>query len=206
MEWSWQDVLAFFHHVPHAVHDLRTREDAALVKAGLKDFQIIAKPDEQHRLILPARAGAELSVQKDMNPAMSRSEANLGLLLQDYLNNLPGYHAPTDASQALLEHWRHILLEQPRRLAEAHAEMATGERARSFWQDKLRHMTTHVPGVDSPNPVDDWERAAGAPLPSPRFLKEVKTKQWQDLVIRKRLHDLDRENMGHAKDGQGRFL
>ncbi|NBO19159.1 MAG: hypothetical protein EBV03_08055 [Proteobacteria bacterium] len=205
MEWSWHDIMALFHHVPHAVDDLRKHEDAALVRAGLRDMQLLAKPETRHTLILPQDA-PQLSVQKDINPAMSRSEANLGLLLRDYLNTLPGYHAPTDASQALLEHWRHILTEQPRRLAEVHAELSSGDRARHFWQDRLRHMTTAVPGVDSPNPVDDWERAAGAPLPLPRFLKEVKTKQWQDLVIRKRLHDLDRKNMGHEQDSMGRFL
>lgn len=194
MEWSWREALHLFHHLPHALHDLAHREDQGIVRAGLEELKLIHGDGGTHRLILPKEAATH-SIQKEEGFGQGRSEENLGLLLKDYLASLPGFEAQGHASEALLEHWRRILLEQPERLAQAHVELTAGERARRFWRERLKGYRTDIDGADMPHPVDDWERAAGT-LPTPMiFQGDSKRRQWQDLVIRQRLHQLDLDNM-----------
>ncbi len=81
---------------------------------------------------------AESAIDKDLDPAITRSQQNFGLLVRDYLHNLPGYHSQGNESEALLEHWRKILLKQPQRLAEAHMHSWNSERSQLFWQGKLK--------------------------------------------------------------------
>lgn len=184
MDWHLPELLSIWHHLPRAQAHLESREDAALVKQALSGFQR-----------LEVRPSEVLALEKSMDPSISRTEANIGLLVRDYLRSLPGFHASDHASQALVEHWRKLLLEQPRRLAEAHLESWNDERTQSFWKERLSHFRTDVPGVDFQLDAEDWERAAGMPAVHPQLLGHTKEKQWQDLVIRQRLHLLDMKNM-----------
>ena len=180
MEWHWTEALNVFHHFPHSIGDLLHHENKALVKAGIPGLMI--KP-----------ATAVSAIEKDIDPAISRSQQNFGLLIRDYLHTLPEYTSETKPADALLEHWRKILLEQPQRLAEAHMHSWNNERSRGFWHERLSHYKTDF-GISAdhfPTAMDDWERSAGSVIPTPKALSAMKTKQWQDLVIRQRIHKLD---------------
>jgi|GEM_PF-2077450 len=200
MHWHLREALALFHHMPHSLGDLLHHEDKALVKAGAAG--IIAQPSGiRHSLILPdsgADAAPRIAIEKDIDPGVSRSEQNLGLLIQDYLHSLPEYSAHTMEGEALLQHWRKILLEQPQRLAEAHMDSWNNERSRLFWKERLSHQASHLDDQII-HPVDDWERSAGTLVPPTRILGLIDSRRWQDLVIRQRLHNLELRNTGHQK-------
>lgn len=193
MHWQWTELLELLHHFPHAIHDLAHREDKQIVQAGLPGL-VMHPPGVAN----PIPAGV---LEKDIDPAIDRSRQNLGLLVKEYLATLPQYQAHTPESQALLEHWRKILQEQPERLSQAKLESWKHEHAGHFWRDRLNRYTAYVgTGPEHfPNPLDDWERSAGS-VPPPQFtLGAMKTKQWQDMVIRQRLHDLDQANMARYR-------
>lgn len=176
------DLSHLFHHYPRSFHDLLHHEDAALVKAGAPGLIKTAPPPQS-------------AIQKDADPAINRSSQNFGLLLHDYFKELPAYSAQNDAGEALLRHWRKILQEQPQRLAEAHFDSWNNERSRHFWLEHLKH---HEQSPHFPTVLDDWERSAGTVTPPPVALGMMKTRQWQDLVIRQRIHKLDLYNMGYT--------
>lgn len=206
MEWHWPEALTLYHHLPHSIGDLLHHEDKTLVSAGVPGI-VKDGGGKHHRLILPdtitggtdtSSAAPRVAIEKDMDPAISRSQQNLGLLMRDYLRSLPGYSAHSMEGEALLAHWRRILLEQPQRFAEAQMHSWSGERLRLFWQERLnRHKSEYDIDKDPIiHPVDDWERSAGAFVPPQKMLGTMKSKQWQDLVIRERLHKLDLRNTG----------
>jgi hypothetical protein len=206
MEWHFSDIASIFHHLPHSLGDLLNHEDKSLVSAGAPG--LVIKPSGEgggHRLILPDSASGDSGVipgsgiEKDMEP--SRAQQDFSLIIRDYLRGLPGFSAQNRQGEALLAHWRRILLEQPRRLAEAQLETWNDERFREFWKERLSHYSTDFGIGDGKGlfPADDWERAAGTLVPSIDRLGGIKSKQWQDLVIRQRLHNLDIKNQGMAR-------
>lgn len=178
--------IPLFHHLPHSYHDLLHHEDKALVKAGASG--LVRKSDPSPLI----------SIEKSIDPGIDRSTQNLGLLVADYIRMLPDYVPETEQAEALIKHWKKILLEQPQRLAEAHLDSWNSQHSRAFWHEHLRHFSTDM-GITAdhfPNAIDDWERAAGAPTPPIKVQGILKEKQWQDLVMRQRLHNLDLDNMG----------
>ncbi|MBY0406094.1 MAG: hypothetical protein K2Q01_00240 [Rickettsiales bacterium] len=186
MKWEIPHLHGAWHHLPHALTDLLHKEDEALVKAGAPGLTVRRQ-----------QAAPRIAIEKDIDPAISRSEQNMALLIHDYLETLPQFSASDQHSEALLEHWRKIILEQPQRLAEAHLDSWHNERSRAFWKEKLKHYDTSF-GIHAdafPLAMDDWERSAGAGIIPLKTLASLKTKQWQDLVIRERLHKLDLLNM-----------
>ena len=187
MEWHWIENLSIFHHLPRSLGDLLRHEDKNLLKAGLPG------------LVIETKASTSRSaIEKDIDPAISRSQQNFSLLITDYLHTLPVYSSENEQTDALLAHWRKILLEQPQRLAESHMDSWNNERSRSFWHERLKCYKTDC-GITSdyfPTTIDDWERSAGSVVPPPEFLKAMQSKQWQDLVIRQRIHTLDLYIMG----------
>jgi hypothetical protein len=180
------DLAALFHHYPHALHDLMHHEDKTLVqKAHPKISRTKSTSPQSH-------------IEKSIDPAITRTGQNLDLLVRDYLHTLPGYESENHIGEALLEHWRKILQEQPKRIAEAHLESWNTERSRHFWHERLTQYHTDF-GIHAdhfPNALDDWERAAGTVPPPTKALAAMKTKQWEDLIIRQRIHLLDLHNMG----------
>ena len=202
MEWHWSDALSIFHHFPHSLGDLLHHENPELVKAGLPGLILTGKAPVTTPVVLSgATSSSSITLEKDIDPAIARSQQNFGLLIRDYLHTLPEYKAETHQGEVLLEHWRNILLEQPQRLAEAHLDSWNNERSRHFWHERLSHYSTDFGIVADhfPNAMDDWERSAGTIAPDPKTLGILKTHQWQDLVIRQRLHKLDIDNMSRFK-------
>lgn len=182
------NITIFFHHYPHALHDLMHHEDKTLLQKGAKG-------------ISATRPSNSIDIEKNIDPGIARSEQNLGLLIQDYLKTLPEYTSETHQSEALIEHWRKLLTEQPRRLAEAHLESWNNEKSRHFWHERLQHYHTDF-GIKAdhfPNAIDDWERSAGTFSPPAHAQGPIKTKQWEDLLIRQRIHLLDLHNMGRDR-------
>lgn len=177
-----------FHHYPHALHDLLHHEDKTLVTAGLQGLKV-------------TRPSSAVSIEKERDASISRSSQNFELLIKDYLHTLPDYTAETAQGEALLEHWRKIISEQPHRIAEAHLESWNNERSRHFWQERLSHYKTDF-GIHAdhfPTALDDWERAAGTVIVPAKALGHMQEKQWQDLLIRQRIHNLELYNTGHRK-------
>lgn len=197
MEWHWTELPSLLHHLPEALHDLLTHEDRELVKAALHDIRPPAHADAvRHRLILPdaVRNAAdatpsESSIEKTMDAGVLRAEQNLHLLAQDYLAMLPDYQASSAYAEKLIEHWHRILLEQPKRLSEVQMAHHKSERTREFWAERLKQ---HASGKDA-DPhmlsiiMENWQRA-DTPASHPHTLGARQTRQWQDLVIRNRLH------------------
>ena len=196
MHWHWTEALSVFHQLPHAFGDLVHHEDKSLIQAGASG--LVRKPPT---LFSSTGSPSTIGIEKDIDPGVSRSEQNLGLLVRDYLQALPEYVPETEQAEALLRHWKKILTEQPERLAQAHLDALHSKTSLHFWKEHLNHLTTDF-GVKSdhfPNAIDDWERSAGAFTPPPQTLGILKTKQWQDLVIRQRIHKLDLDNMSRNR-------
>ena len=183
---QWHDALSLFHHLPHSYHDLLHHEDKALVKAGASG------------LVRTSDAAPLIGIEKSIDASIDRNQQNFELLVNDYLRQLPHYVPETEQAEQLLKHWRAILQEQPRRLAEAHLDSLNSEHARKFWHEHLSHYHTDL-GITAdhfPEAMIDWERAAGSPMPPVKVQGLIKSKQWQELVLRQRLHNLDLDNMG----------
>lgn len=185
MHWHPTELSSIFHHFPHSFSDLLHREDKELVKAGWPGL-LLKKRD-------PVGEPSQSAIGRDIDPSIARSQQNIGLLMHEHLLTLPEYVAQTAEAEQLIQHWEKILLEQPHRLAEAHLESWHHEESKQFWQEHLRHhdVEHHL------HPLDDWEKVAGTPLISQADLGTLKAKQWHDLVIRQRLHNLDLANMAH---------
>lgn len=198
MEWKPADIPALLAHLPEALSDLRRHEDALLVQAGRAGVLISAPAGvESHRIagigVLPKPEGdtPDISIEKAIEPLLERSAQNIGLLLHDYLSRLPTYHPHTSEGERLLAHWRHILDDQPRRLAVAQQSFWKSPESREFWKRQLARYRTE-PDL-SPEHFhvlwEDWQRAAAAEAAlHPAQQGTMKARQWQDLVIRSRLH------------------
>jgi len=183
MEWHWRELRSILHHLPHAVGHVLHHEDAALVKVGLPGIALRA----------PLDTGPRIVIEKDMDPSVARSEQNLGLLLHDYLHYLPQYDASTKEAEELLEHWRKIIAQQPQRLATARQSYWNSEHAKQFWQDRIGHYRAEsgIAADGLPELADAWERVSGAEYPvHPAMSPDAKARQWEDLVIRNRMHKL----------------
>jgi hypothetical protein len=185
MHWNPMEILELFHLLPHAHHDLLAHEDKALVAAGAPG------------IIRSAGTPPAVSIEKSIDPAIDRSAHNMGLLIRDYVRRLPGYISQTEQAEALMQHWRKLLLEQPERLAQAQLSSWNSARSRHFWHERLRHLTSdHFPEAMDADRIESWERSAGTPQLPTRAQGIVKTRQWQELVLRQRLHTLDLDNRG----------
>lgn len=178
MQWHFEDIAAVMYSLPHALHDLVRHEDKALVEKGLKAIAFSGSP--------------QVSIEKTLDPIAQRSAQNIGLLLHDYINQLPSFDVSHSEGEELLEHWRKIMLEQPQRLAYAKNVHWHDEQSRAFWHDKVadHHNEFGITPDNFPDAWDDWQRAAGT-LHATSNLKQLPAmthKQWQDLIIRARLH------------------
>lgn len=186
--WHPQEWFSLVHHLPHSLHDLLHHEDKALVHAGISGLTPQPSREEQKPpLILTdniaSHAAGGLSLEKDIDPAIARSQHNIGLLIHDYLHTLPVYEANSKEAELLLEHWRKILLLQPERLAEAKTSYWHSDKAKEYWQEHI-HRLKADPLVYS----GEWDLAASLSALHPQALGARKSRQWQDLVIRQRLH------------------
>jgi hypothetical protein len=187
MKWTLDEIPGLIAHLPGAVHDLMRHEDQSLVGKGRPGFQ--ARPAAN----APQESEPGLAIGKALDPRALREAVNLRLLVHDYLHDLPHYEAHSDHAEALLAHWQKILQEQPRRLAEAPQSFWKSPRAREYWHAHLKHhQPDFVPGDEGfLRAWDDWERSAGTPaILHPSQYGRSNGKQWQDLVIRTRLHHL----------------
>lgn len=132
-------------------------------------------------------------IGKNLSPELLRTQQNLPLLLKEYARTLPGYHPATAEGEKLLERWRALLLEQPRRMAEAKLSQWNTPEIVAFWKARLAHYRDAAGYEigDFLSPLEDWEHAASAcaHLPHPATLGARKARQWQDFVIRNRIHE-----------------
>lgn len=205
MKWQLEELPVLFAHLPQAVHDLIRHEDPALVAAGKVAFSPTPPTEEQRHVvpdlmgakvssIVPAAVGdvPDVSLEKTLDPLSQRAAQNMGLLLHDYLYHLPSYRTETQEGEKLLEHWRKILQEQPQRLAEARLSNWNDPKVREFWKHRLEKFRTDfgIP-VDAFPEWEEWQRLAGTQAQAipPEKLAAAKARQWQDLVIRSRLHE-----------------
>ncbi len=183
MQWHVSDIPVLIHNIPHALHDMMQHEDPEIVKKGLAGLTV-TKP-----LISTPPA---ISIEKTLDPLAQRSAQNIGLLLHDYINQLPSFDVSNAEGEKLLKHWQEILLEQPQRLAEAKRTHWHDESSKAFWHDKIagHHKEVGLTRENFPDSWDDWQRAAGIghDIGSVKQLSAMHDKQWKDIMIRSRLH------------------
>ncbi|MEK6746528.1 MAG: hypothetical protein AABY33_05810 [Pseudomonadota bacterium] len=188
MHWHFEDIPLLIHNLPRALHDLMQHEDKSLVNKGVKTILKTQPP--------------LVSIEKTLDPMAQRSAQNIGLLLHDYLQQLPSFDVSHAEGEKLLEHWREIMIEQPQRLATAHQSHWHDESSKAFWHDKIasHHTDFGITSDSFPDAWDDWQRASGIGhnVGNPKQLSVMKQKQWQDLVIRSRLH---KETMTRWNEG-----
>ena len=188
MKWHVSDIPFLLTQLPRALHDLAEREDTQLVRETLPALAPKHNADGlRHRIV--SDVPPLVSIEKTLDPALQRSVQNIGLLLHDYLHGLPGFDPSDPEAERLMRHWHEILLEQPDRLAASPASQWHEERLKNFWQNRLVHSARppDAPGITG----DDWQRAAAAALNlrlSSAQRQAMQQRQWQDLVIRSRLH------------------
>lgn len=183
------DIHNLLHNLPHAVQDLFFHEDKTIVEKGLSTLPIIT-PKETSRI----------TIEKSIDPISGRSAQNIGLFLHDYLQQLPHFEESSADGEKLLAHWRKLLLEQPIRLAEGKKTNWHNEKSRDFWQSKINSNHTNL-GIRKENfsaTWDDWMCASGATNVSEEQLGKMNEKQWQDFVIRTRLHAESTRNYRNA--------
>lgn len=190
MKWHVDDIPFLLTYLPHAVHDLIHHEDAALVKKTLETLKSKEGASATRHTI--STDAPRISIEKTLDPMVQRSVQNIGLLLHDYVNQLPAFDASSAETEKLLEHWREIMLEHPQRLATAHLSRGHDEKTKNFWRDTLQ-AHSKVLGISPetmPDAWDDWQRASGIghSTGNPLQMQAMQHKQWQDLVIRSRLH------------------
>jgi|CXWL01.1.fsa_nt_gi hypothetical protein len=188
MQWHFEDIPLLMHSLPRALHDLMQHEDKDIVSKGVKSLSLSQPP--------------LVSIEKTLDPMAQRSAQNIGLLLHDYIKQLPSFDVSHAEGEKLLEHWREIMTEQPQRLAVAHQSHWHDESSKAFWHDKIasHHADLGVTSDSFPDAWDDWQRASGIGhnINAIKQLPAMKQKQWQDLVIRSRLHN---ETMMRWKEG-----
>ncbi len=188
MKWHVDDIPFLLTHLPHAVYDLMHHENVVMVQNTLANV----KPDHvapRHHIHADA---PRISIEKTLDPIAQRSAQNIGLLLHDYMSQLPSFDVSDPEAMRLLEHWRKVMLEQPQRIATAHLSHGHDEKTKAFWRDKLLTQSKAL-GI-SPEVMmeawDDWQRTSGAghPIAHPLQQQAMQERQWQDLVMRARLH------------------
>jgi len=179
MHWHFEDIPLLIHNLPNAVHDLMRHEDKEIVQKGVSSLQKIAPPPK-------------ITIEKSLDPMAARSAQNIGLLLHDYLQQLPEFEVAGSDENELLEHWRKVLLEQPTRLAIAKSSHFHDDSTKAFWHDTIakHHEKLGLSKEELLGDWDNWQRMEGTQrnLPDLARLSAAKQKQWQDLVIRSRLH------------------
>ena len=194
MEWNVDDIPWLSLHLPRALHDLMHHEDVRLVHQGIAALKLNANAKHiRHRIVSKFDSVPPLiSIEKSLDPQVQRSAENIGLLLHDYLGQLQSFSPSATEGERLLEHWRRILLEHPQRLSVAKQSNWHDGKAKAFWQQRLRthHMNLGIHPDAFPDAWDDWQRASGIGHDTGYLLQlpAMKQKQWQDLVIRSRLH------------------
>lgn len=217
MKWHLEDIPSLLAHLPHAVHDLMHHEDKLLVSDAKKALRPVAMENmPRHSVIggsnvpIPAptvirdaqREAPSVTIEKTMDPFTQRSAQNMELLIHDYMYHLPSYEAGSHEGEKLLEHWRKIIQEQPHRLAVAKSSYWNTPEAKAFWRQHLSTYRTDM-GItaDAFPEWADWQRMAGVhindanrEMRNPAQFSAAKARQWQDLVIRSRLHQITREN------------
>jgi hypothetical protein len=190
MKWHVDDIPFLLTYLPHAVHDLMHHEDTALVNKTLKNLTAKENINTTHHYI--STNAPRISIEKTLDPIVQRSVQNIGLLLHDYISQLPTLDASSAETEKLLKHWREIMLKHPQHLATAHLSHWHDEKTKSFWRDKLQAHRKAL-GI-SPETMldawDDWQRASGIghATGNPLQMQAMQHKQWHDLVIRSRLH------------------
>lgn len=176
------------HSLPHALHDLLRHEDEDIVKKGMSALAVSKPP--------------QISIEKAIDPMAQRSAQNIGLLLHDYIKQLPSFDVSHADAEKLLEHWRKIILEQPQRLAYAKKTHWHDEQSKAFWHGKIaaHHNELGLTTDNFPDAWDDWQRASGIghAIANAKQLPAMQQKQWQDLIIRSRLH---KETMSRWNEG-----
>ena len=191
MKWHVDDIPFLLTHLPYAVHDLMYHEDTELVKKALRNLKIKENIGTTRHII--STDAPRITIEKSLDPMVQRSVQNIGLLLHDYIGQLPILDASTTEAEKLLEHWRGIMLEHPQRLATAHMSHGHDEKIKNFWRDKLQAYSKAL-GTFPETMIDaweDWQRASGIghTTGNPLQMQAMQHKQWQDLVIRSRLHN-----------------
>ncbi len=199
MKWYVDDIPFLLTYLPHAVHDLIHHENTELVKEALKNLKVEEKNGAPCHTI--STDTSRISIEKTLDPMMQRSVQNIGLLLHDYVKQLPAYDVSSAETEKLLEHWREIMLEHPQRLVTAHLSHGHDVKTKNFWRDKFQAHSKAL-GI-SPETMldawDDWQRTSGIGHATghPLQMQAMQQNQWQDLVIRSRLHH---ETMIRYKD------
>ena len=188
MHWHFEDIPLLIHNLPRALHDLMQNEDKDVVSQGVKGLSMTTSPS--------------ISIEKTLDPMAQRSAQNIGLLLHDYLSQLPSFEVSHAEGEKLLEHWREIMLEHPQRIAVAKHGHWHDDKSKAFWHDKIasHHTDFGITSDSFPDAWDDWQRASGIGhnIGNIRQLPAMKQKQWQDLIIRSRLH---KETMTRWNEG-----
>ena len=166
------------HSLPQAVQGLFAHENAEIVDRGFAQLQP-----------LPKSTPPKISVEKSLDPIAQRSAQNIGLFLKDYLHQLPEYQATGGEGKKLLAHWKKLLLESPVRTAEGIKTNFHQDLSRNFWQDLVSGKEPHHISKEEFHAMwDDWMRASGAKDINPERLGKMDARQWQDFVVRTRLH------------------
>jgi hypothetical protein len=107
-------------------------EDAFLLNKALENLKIKEHTSApRHHISTDA---PRISIEKTLDPIVQRSVQNIGLLLHDYVNQLPAFDASNAETEKLLEHWREIMLEHPQRLATSHMSHGHDEKTKNFWR------------------------------------------------------------------------
>lgn len=187
MQWHFEDIPLLLHNLPHAVHDLMQHEDKHIVQKGIKALNIDQPPYPP-----PLSASPKISIEKSIDPMAQRAAQNIGLLLHDYINQLPSFDVSHADGEKLLEHWREVMLMHPQRLATTQQGHWHNESSKAFWHGKItsHHANLGITLDNFPDAWDDWQRASGIGhnIGNINQLPAMKRNQWQDLVIRSRLH------------------
>ena len=196
MKLHTHDATLLLLHLPQALHDLMHHEDVGLVGAEFSKTHAQAIKNISAEQSLSAKQtdapSSLISIEKSLDPMVQRSVQNIGLLLHDYMSQLSAFDVSNPEREKLLEHWREILLEQPQRLSTAKPSHWHDERSKAFWQEKLSgHAEKYGISPDIFTAAwDDWQRESGLTgkeMSSDR-LQKMQQRQWQDLVMRARLH------------------
>jgi hypothetical protein len=197
MQWHLEDIPFILTRLPHALHDLIHHEDKELVAKAERTLSLAPlTAGPRHAIsITPSDAGSAISVEKSLDPLALRSAENIGLLMHDYVQQLPGLELPTAEGRKLLAHWREIMVRQPERFASAHLSQQDDERCRHMLEDALKHWhgPREVPEEDLSAAWEDWQRASAVGHESSWHglqQQKMQTHQWQDLVMRTRLYYL----------------